>query len=148
MENDYCPSSMRIHRDADRYILDYCITASFAAVKPAVDYEVIAAKRGVLEHLEFPSRLAQLSNEWLEGRFTGDGYRLVRFDRDAYFTSPFAPSGCWQKLPSSPTDLSVRARLVVEESMVPDSFAISLNRLSNTNSFDTVTIRYEPHPSS
>jgi hypothetical protein len=139
---------MHIRRDGDRYLLDYCITASFAAVKPAVDYDVIAAKRGVLEYLEFPSRLTQLSCEWLEGRFTRDGYRLVRLVRDAYFTSPFAPSGRWQKLPPSPTDLSVRARLVVEESMMPDSFAISLNRLSNTNWFDTVTIRYEPHPSS
>lgn len=147
-----CRAAVTLRRDVNRYIVEYGLSPKFGEIpKAMLGYHPIAAKRGVLEYIAFPSRLAELSRGWLEGGLTRPRYRLVPHVPEDTHTdrgSPFAPAGRWEKLPNSPTDFTLRARLVIEESIVPDSFTKSLNRLAYHTSFETLTIRYEPHPHS
>ncbi len=140
------PTALSLRVKDNSYVVEYRFDASLPVPRRGIEYEPVAAHRGVLEYVEFPSRLAQLSREYLEGGFTRLRYRLVPHVDDAFHLplgSPFRPHGRWEKLPSSPLDPVLRARLVVDQSIVPYPFATILDRLSYTTYFDSLRVEYE-----
>jgi len=149
-ERDWLSHSLILRGEEDAYVVEYTLDPLVPTGSLSVDdYVAQSARRGAIEHYEFPGRLKMLSREWLEGRLTPPRDRLVPHSDDPIPTRrsmPFQPYGRWERLPpNDPFDARLRARLRTDRSICPYSFADLLNQLGyNAPHFDTLVVTYEP----
>jgi hypothetical protein len=131
---------------ADTYQFD-CVLMPTLPHGSDVDSRV-AARRGVLEHVDFPAALVFFS-ERLRGVFAPRGYeivprRAVDFPHERR-SSPFKPYGQWERLPRTESELA--ARLALPKTITPYTFSIAVDRLLDPGLLHTlrsVTLAYEP----
>src|SRR5207244_2712318 len=112
-DQQYWPITLSIHPEGESYVFE----ASLAPVLPTpVDYDscrATAARRGVIEHVEFPMWLLALTSDKLQNRFAGRRDHLVprrgydEFPRPQ--SSPFEPYGRWERVYSTPHDTTLHA---------------------------------------
>jgi hypothetical protein len=154
-DQQYWPIELSIHPEGESYVFE----ASLAPVLPTpVDYDscrATAARRGVIEHVEFPMWLLALTSDKLQNRFAGRRDHLVpRRGYDEFHrpqSSPFEPYGRWERVYSTPHDTTLRARMSLPQSIAPYSFSKALDRLVHPSLFprvDSLTLAHEALPRS
>lgn len=154
-DQQYWPITLAIHPQGDLYVFDVALTPVLPMPNDRKSYIAVAARRGVIEHVEFPTWLLDLSRAKLQPTFAGRKDRLVpRRGYDELHlpdSSPFQPYGRWERAYSTPQDLTLRARMCLPQSIAPFPFSKALDRLVHPYMFprvDSLTLAHEALPRS